>query len=458
MAARYGSRFEILRCNEQKRHVDTIGWICTETGTRVSLRVPPDGKEGPVKPFRLARSNPQEGIREQHAKPVSGGRGEFETPASFALTPLTGRDTEFSLLKDRWEQAQEGMGQVLLVVGQPGLGKSRLVQTLTQRVRAQASDAPLSSAGQRGSIDRDSPVIEWHCSQHFQNSELHPVSDYLERFLGEGRDPSPTARFDRLARHLEDYNLCGPEFLALFAKLLFLPPDERNSRTGLTPAREREETFRALGQWLRAYSERRPILLVVEDLHWIDASTLEFLGHFIDEGPHDRILTVLTFRPEFKTPWSAPAHQTTLALNRLTRRQVAEWMRRDAGATLPESLVAQIYHRTSGVPLLVEEFTRMARESTVFESAGAPSPRGPETGMKELPQTLQELVMVRLDRMSSNREVVQLAATLGREFDYELLAAVVTVERTDAADRIGEAGVRRHPLRQRSAASMHLSL
>ena len=114
---------------------------------------------------------------------------------------------------------------------------------------------------------------------------------------------------------------------------------------------------------------KRSILLVVEDLHWIDASTLEFLGHFIGEGPHDRILTVLTFRPEFKTPWPAPAHQTTLALNRLTRRQVAEWMQRDAGETLPESLVAQIYHRTSGVPLLVEEFTRMARESAVFKSA-----------------------------------------------------------------------------------------
>src|SRR5580658_7985616 len=138
----------------------------------------------------------------------------------FARTPLTGRDTEFSLLKDRWEQAQEGMGQVLLVVGQPGLGKSRLVQTLTQRVQAQASDASLTAAGEaaNASLDQDSPVIEWRCSQHFQNSELHPVSDYLERFLGMGHDPSSTVRFDRLARHLEDYNLCRPELLALFAK------------------------------------------------------------------------------------------------------------------------------------------------------------------------------------------------------------------------------------------------
>ncbi len=380
-----------------------------------------------MKPFRLARSNPQERVREQRTKSVSSGRDELPPP--LALTPLTGRDTEFSLLKDRWEQAQEGMGQVLLVVGQPGLGKSRLVQSLTQRVQAQASDTCLTVGGESaiGSLDQHSPVIEWRCSQHFQNSELHPVSDYLERFLGVGHDPSPTACFDRLAQHLEDYDLSSSELLALFAKLLFLPPNERYSGTGLTPAREREETFRALGQWLRAHSLKRPILLVVEDLHWIDASTLEFLGHFILETPQDPILTVLTFRPEFKTPWPAPAHQTTLALNRLTRRQVAEWMRRDAGATLPESLVAQIYHRTSGVPLLVEEFTRMARESAVFESAGIRPPRPSPASTRELPQTLQELVMVRLDRMSTNREVAQLAAALGREFDYELLAAVVTV-------------------------------
>ena len=207
-----------------------------------------------MNPFKHARSNPQERFREQKRKSVSIGGAEFEAPLPVALTPLTGRDTEFSLLKDRWEQAQEGMGQVLLVVGQPGLGKSRLVQTLTQRVQAQASDASLTAAGESASasVDQDSPVIEWRCSQHFQNSELHPVSDYLERFLGAGHDPSPTARFDRLARHLEDYDLCRPELLALFAKLLFLPPDERYSGTGLTPAREREETFRALGQWLRA--------------------------------------------------------------------------------------------------------------------------------------------------------------------------------------------------------------
>src|ERR1700730_6405371 len=201
-----------------------------------------------------------------------GGSG---TP-SLALTPLTGRDTEFSLLKDRWEQTQEGMGQVVLVVGQPGLGKSRLVQTLTERVQAQLNEPSCAEVGESANApaDRDSPVIEWRCAQHFRNSELHPVSDYLERLLGAGCDPSPAARFDRLAQHLEEYDLCRPEFVALFAKLLFLPPDERYSMAGLSAAREREGTFGVLRDWLRAYSAKRSVLLVVEDLHWIDASTL----------------------------------------------------------------------------------------------------------------------------------------------------------------------------------------
>src|ERR1700730_15712125 len=152
-----------------------VGRIRNGTGARVSLRVLLGGKESPVNPLRLARSNPQERVKEQRTKSVSSSRGEFEAPPSFALTPLTGRDTEFSLLKDRWEQAQEGTGQVLLVVGQPGLGKSRLLQTLTQGVQAQADDASWTAAGASAStsVDRDPSVIEWRCSQHFQNSELH---------------------------------------------------------------------------------------------------------------------------------------------------------------------------------------------------------------------------------------------------------------------------------------------
>jgi predicted ATPase len=179
-------------------------------------------------------------------------------------------------------------------------------------------------------------------------------------------------------------------------------------------------------EWLHARAARKPALFVVEDLHWVDASTLEFLGLFLAEGLHDSILTLLTFRPEFRTPWPAVAHQTSLALTRLTRRQVGELMRKKAGDALPEAVIEQVYDRAGGVPLFVEEFTKMLQESGALDEAGERSACRQTLLKGEIPATLQDLVMARLDRMEGEREVAQLAATLGREFSFELLAAVAT--------------------------------
>jgi predicted ATPase len=176
--------------------------------------------------------------------------------------------------------------------------------------------------------------------------------------------------------------------------------------------------------WLHTRASRKPVLFVVEDLHWADASTLEFLGQFLAEGLHDSILTMLTFRPEFKPPWPAVAHQTTLALNRLTRRQVSDLMRQKTGAGVPEALVEQVYDRTAGVPLFVEEFTRMVQESGALDKEGGT----PSLSSREIPATLQDLIMARLDRMEGERDLAQLAATLGREFSYDLMAAVATLD------------------------------
>src|SRR5262249_27876556 len=167
---------------------------------------------------------------------------------------------------------------------------------------------------------------------------------------------------------------------------------------------------------------------VVEDLHWIDVSTLEFLGQFLGEGLHDRILTLLTFRPEFRTPWPAVANQTSLALNRLTRRQVGELMRQKTGVAVSDALVQQVYHRTGGVPLFVEEFTQMAKEAGALDQSGEGGTRVEVLRTHEIPATLQDLMMARLDRMENERELAQLAATLGREFSHEMLAAVAAVD------------------------------
>jgi predicted ATPase/energy-coupling factor transporter ATP-binding protein EcfA2 len=324
------------------------------------------------------------------------------------------------------------MGQVVLLIGEPGLGKSRLVHTMKEHVKGESSesarvlfDHPLSTLTQSA---KDSPVVEWRCSPQFQNSSLYPVAGFFERLLRFGRDEGLASRFDRLVQHLSDYGLGRPDVVPLFASLLSLAPDDRFPLLGLSPVREREETFRALLEWLRAYSAQRPVLFVVEDLHWVDASTLELLGQFLAEGLHDRVLTLLTFRTEFKTPWPALAHQTSLALNRLTRRQVSDLMKKKIGEDLPEEVVHRVYDRTGGVPLFVEEFTKMVQESRVLDGAGSGKATANALLLREIPVTLQDLIMARLDRMEGDREVIQMAGTLGREFSYELIAAATALD------------------------------
>jgi predicted ATPase len=338
-------------------------------------------------------------------------------PAPSPLTPLTGRDQELSLLVERWEQAREGMGQIVLLVGESGLGKSRLVDTLKVRVQGDLHG------------DENAPIVEWRCSPLYQNSSLYPAIDFYERFLEFDALVSPQDRFERLLRHLQRYDLARPDVVPLFVSLLSLPHDERFPWLGLSPIREKEETFRVLRECLRAYSSTQPALFIVEDLHWMDPSTLEFLSQFVAEDVQDGMLTLLTFRPEFKTPWPAVSHQTGLALNRLTRRQVGDMMRQTTGGQrLPDALINEVYDRTSGVPLFVEEFTKMAEESGLLTEVSDDSGRTRALIAREIPASLQDLVTARLDRMEGNRDVVHLAATIGREFSYDLMAAAAIVD------------------------------
>ncbi len=383
------------------------------------------GRTQPVEIFRV------QGLRE--------ARNPIEAAADAGLSPLTGRDVEIGLLKDRWERAQGGAGQVVLLRGDPGLGKSRLVYTMKQAIRdgaAVPSSEPTLSLEPRARTD--APVVEWRCSPRLQNTGLYPATDFFERFLGLGLEDTPAARFERLVRHLREYDLARNEVVPLFASLLSLPADDRFPPLGLSPVRQREETFRALVDWLNALSDRRPVLFVVEDLHWADASTLDFLGQFLGEVPHHRILAMLTCRPEFQPPWPAPSHQTGLALTSLTQSQVADLMNRKTGGAVAAAVVEQVYARTGGVPLFVEEYTRMMQESGMFDTAGGTGTPVPASLPREIPSSLQDLLMARLDRMDGDREIAQLAATLGREFSYELLGAVATADEASLEQELGK--------------------
>ncbi len=335
-------------------------------------------------------------------------RVDLADPAG--LTPLIGRDREVGLLQDRWEQAAEGMGQVVLIIGEAGLGKSRLVHALKQHV-TQLADG------------NSEPIIEWRASQQRQNSSLYPAIECFERVLGLERDDKPESQLEKLVTHLQRLNLDGPTEIALLASLLSIPLRGAYPELAMPPQTQREQTTQLLLDWLKELSVLQPLLLIIEDLHWVDPSTLEFVELLVDRGLNDRILTVLTFRPEFETPWKSRAHQTNLALNRLTKRQIQELMETKAERRLPPSMVEQIIERTEGVPLFVEEYTQMILESGVI-SADSDSSISSVQAIKQIPASLQDMLMSRLDRIDCDQAVVQLAACIGRMFSYDLIQAV----------------------------------
>jgi len=333
------------------------------------------------------------------------------------LSPLTGRDHEISLLKDRWEQVQEGVGQVVFLIGEPGLGKSRLVDTLKSHVFGSMVEG-----------DVDAPVIEWRCSPHYQNTGLRPAVEFYERALNFRPEEPPKDRFERMLSRVEKYGLASPEVVPLWAALLSLPTPDRFPPLSLTPARQREETFRLMVEWLHARAARGPILFIVEDLHWADASTLEFLGQVVFEFQHDSVLVLFSYRPEFKPPWGAADHQTSLSLTRLTKKQVGELVRKKAGDSVSDAVIEQVYDRAGGVPLFVEEFTKMVQDSRALEAMHSRGASGATLLGHEIPSTLQDLITARLDRMEGGRDLAQLASILGREFSHELLVAVADVD------------------------------
>jgi class 3 adenylate cyclase len=344
----------------------------------------------------------------------SAAQSRLEVAEASGFTPLVGRESEVALLLERWAQIQDGRGQVVLLRGEAGIGKSRLVETLRERVRREGATR-----------------IAFRCSPYYQNSALYPVIDYLQRFLQWQRDDTPEARLDALERVLRTYRLPLEDVVPLFATLLSVPLLERYPPLNLTPQRQRQKTQEALVAWLLEEAERQPVLALWEDLHWADPSTLEWLSFVLDQAPTARMLTLLTCRPEFRPPWGPQAPVTQVILNRLGHAQVETMMAHlTGGKALPAEVVQQVVVKTDGIPLFIEELVKMILESVLVREEADRYVLTEPLPPLAIPSTLHDSLMARLDRLSAARDLAQLGAVLGREFAYELLQAVSPLDET----------------------------
>ncbi|ATB27022.1 TOMM system kinase/cyclase fusion protein [Melittangium boletus] len=323
--------------------------------------------------------------------------------------PLFGRAGELELLQQRWIQVRQGQGQTLLIIGEPGMGKSRLVRELMRQ------------AGKTPHL-----LLECRCAPENRQSALRPVVELLERLLGIQRNWSAERSLGALEALLSRYGFNLAQTMPLFAPLLNLPLGARHPPLEVSPQRHKELTFNALISLFFEMTTEHPVLLLMEDLHWSDPTTLELVGHLSEELAPTNLLLVLTARPEFSAPWQT-SRFLQLRLNRLEPREVERMVAGLAGSmTLPREVIEQVASRADGVPLFVEQLTRVMLDDWPAQGQGAPT-REPEPA---IPTTLRDLLMSRLDRLGPARETAQYAAALGREFSYEMLRAVSAREET----------------------------
>ena len=328
-------------------------------------------------------------------------RSRFEVAVSQGLTPLVGREPEIGFLTDRWERAKTGEGHVVLLSGEPGIGKSRLVQEMKTRA---AND--------------EAKHFEFLCSPYYQNSALHPLMDWTEQTLQFEKEDTPEAKRAKLQKRLAGYNFPQGDTLQLFASFLSLPDPQDAEPLNLSPQRQKQKTLEAFVAWFHEEAEQQPLYMVWEDLHWADPSTLDLLELVLEQSSSAKLLTLLTYRPEFSPPWAIRSHMTQFTLSRLGQAQIETMIGKVASSgDLSKEVIQEVVSKTDGVPLFVEELTKTVLESVQAQDAASPSSLA-------IPSTLQDSLMARLDRLGLGKEIAQLGATIGREFSYELLHTV----------------------------------
>jgi class 3 adenylate cyclase len=332
----------------------------------------------------------------------------FEALHGQQLMALIGREHEIGLLADRWERAKEGEGQVVLLSGEPGIGKSRIVRALRERIAGEPH-TPLSH----------------YCSPYHTNSALYPVISLLERAAGFSRDDRAAARLKKLEALLARGTEALGEAIPLVAALLGIETGERYPAPALSPQRQKQRTLEVLIDQVEGLAVRQPVLAMYEDLHWVDPTTLEALDLLVERVQRLPVLVLITFRPDFVSPWIGHAHVMQLSLSRLTRRHGQALVEEvTGGKSLPEAMLDLILAKTDGVPLFVEELTKTVLESDLLTDAGDHYALAGPLIPLAIPATLQDSLMARLDRLAPVKEVAQTGAVIGREFSHDLVARV----------------------------------
>jgi predicted ATPase/class 3 adenylate cyclase len=335
----------------------------------------------------------------------------FESYRSGRLTNFIGREHETALLLGRWREAVEGEGQVVLLCGEAGIGKSRIVRSLRDRLAEERYQ-----------------TIQFQCSPYHTNTALYPVINYLRQAVGLTGEDTPPAQLQKLGALALNSGIDDQPTVALLADLLSIRTDDQHPLPNVSSEKRKEMTLEALVQQLQSPAGRRPTLFIVEDAHWLDPTTMDLITRIIDRIQPMRVLLIMTFRPEFKPVWADYNHVTFLTLSRLPRRQSAELIATMIGGkSLPLDVERAILAKTDGVPLYIEELTQNLLESGLLtEENDSYSLKAPLRDLS-IPDSLQALLMERIDRLGPIKEIVQVGAVIGREFSYELLRETVDI-------------------------------
>ncbi len=356
----------------------------------------------------------------------SSAESRFEALHASGLTALVGREEEFELLLRRWSKAKTGEGQVVLISGEPGIGKSRLAAALLERLAGEPHTR-----------------LRYFCSPQYTDTAFYPIIRHMERAAELAHDDAPRAKLDKLDAVLAQTATSGQD-AALFAEMLSLPNDGRFPAVEQAPQRRRQRTMEALISQIEALTRFTPVLMIFEDAHWSDPTSLELLGRTVDRIAGLRLLLIVTFRTEFEPPWIGRPHVTALTINRLTQREIAAMIDYVAGnKLLPASIRQDIVERTDGIPLFVEEMTKAVLEAESASAAERMAAAVPSPALA-VPASLHASLMARLDRLGPAKEVAQVGAAIGREFSHALLAAVLRKQEPElglALDRLLAVGL-----------------